>query len=69
MGWCAIDFCNNVWRLFKKYVPEDQQKIIANKLIEMFQEYDMDDMCGDSEVEIDADIKYEDEDEDEDEDE
>ena len=63
MGWCAIDFCNNVWSLFKKYVPAKQQKTVARKLIEMFQEYDMDDMCGDSEVEIDADITYDDEDE------
>jgi hypothetical protein len=63
MGWCAIDFCNNVWSLFKKYVPVKHQKTIARKLIEMFQEYDMDDMCGDSEVEIDADITYDDEDE------
>ncbi|MGD9152395.1 MAG: hypothetical protein PVG30_01890 [Gammaproteobacteria bacterium] len=60
MGWCAIDFCNDVWSLFKKYVPKKQQKRVAKKLIEMFEEYDMDDMCGDSEVEIDADIKYKD---------
>lgn len=60
MGWCAIDFCNNVWRLFKKYAPKNQQETIAKKLIELFQEYDMDDMCGDSKVEIDASIKYDD---------
>jgi len=49
-----------VWSLFKKYALKNQQETIAKKLIELFQEYDMDDMCGDSEVEIDASIKYDD---------
>lgn len=61
MGWCAIYFCDQVWKLFKKYVPKGQQKIVAQKLFDLFRSYDMDDMCGDSQVEIDADIKYEDE--------
>lgn len=49
-----------MWSLFKKYALKNQQETIAKKLIELFQEYDMDDMCGDSEVEIDASIKYDD---------
>ena len=60
MGWCAIDFCDNVWKLFVKYVPKKERKEMALELIKMFQAEDMDDMCCDSSVEKAAGIKYED---------
>lgn len=61
MGWCAIDFCNKVWELVKPYIPTEKKKEIARALIAEFENYDMDDMCGDSEVEKVADIRWDDE--------
>ncbi|OFW61804.1 MAG: hypothetical protein A2Z35_06110 [Actinobacteria bacterium RBG_19FT_COMBO_36_27] len=60
MGWCAINFCDNIWNLFVKYIPKKERKEIALELIKMFEARDMDDGYCESSVEKAAGIKYED---------
>ena len=59
MGWCAISFCDDIWNMFKEFIPEEKRKEMALKLIGRFEDEDMDDMCCDSSVEKAAGIKYE----------
>lgn len=51
MGWCAIEFCNDIYLIVKDEVAKKKQKEIAKKIYERFLEEDMDDCCGDSEIE------------------
>jgi hypothetical protein len=51
MGWCAIDFCNDVWEIVNKYVPEKDKKKVATKIYKRFRNEDMDDICGDTPIE------------------
>ena len=51
MGWCAIDFCNEVWDIVKKYIPKDKKTKVARAIYDKFRDYDMDDCCGDTEIE------------------
>jgi hypothetical protein len=51
MGWCAIDFCNDIWILVRDEIKEENQRKIAEKIIDRFYEEDMDDCCGDTEIE------------------
>lgn len=60
MGWCAIDFCDDIWKIVKSYIPKDKRSKIALKIFDKFRDHDMDDCCGDSSIEKAIPIKYED---------
>lgn len=51
MGWCAIEFCDDIWKIVKKEIPKEKQKKIALKIYNRFIDEDMDDICGESNIE------------------
>lgn len=56
MGWCAIDFCNDIWEIVKKEIPKDKHRHIAKKIYMRFEDEDMDDCYGESCIEKDANV-------------
>jgi hypothetical protein len=56
MGWCAISFCDDIWKLVKKEIPKEKYQSIAKKIYLRFEQEDMDDCCGESEIEKAANI-------------
>lgn len=51
MGWCAIEFCDDIWKIVRKYIPKDKKAKVACRIYNKFREHDMDDCCGDSDIE------------------
>ena len=51
MGWCAIDFCNDIWKIVEKDIPIYRRQYIAKAIYERFREEDMDDIYGQSKIE------------------
>ena len=43
MGWASgARLAEDVWRLFRKYVPEEERTVVAKQLIEAFRDEDWD---------------------------
>ena len=43
MGWAGgTRLAEDVWRLFRKYVPEEERTVVAKQLIEAFRDEDWD---------------------------
>jgi hypothetical protein len=46
MGWSSgAELAGDVWDLFKKYVPAKDQKRVATKLVDLFENQDCDNIC------------------------
>ena len=46
MGWTrGNELADNVWQVFKKYVPAQDRKKVATKLVDLFEDMDCDTIC------------------------
>jgi len=53
MSWSTgADIAENLWEDIVEYIPENKKKIVAKKIINIFESYDCDTMCETSLYEI-----------------
>ena len=66
MGWArGAEIAEEVWDLFKKHIPKEKRKKMANKLIDLFEGHDCDAIHSDApDLAKEAD-RYQNDDEDE----